>query len=256
MNTENAMMENESNENMGVQQETSQQNPPEGIITNMPEEGMAPWGWNDNMPGEGKRPEWLMDKYSSVEAQAKANLEAQKYIGQLNQRLGIHKGAPQEYDFSAVEDENFQFDKQDPLFNEFITMARDNNVSQEYVNKTLGLAKKLFEQPERDVATEVEAYGADYDQDEKQITNWIKNNNTDELAEALMGEITNAKALRALKNCMNNGITFPTQNESIPQETLKDLQKEFVEDLNKNNRFINNPDKGQEWVERFKKFTN
>jgi hypothetical protein len=215
------------------------------------------WFLREGILGSGDRPNWLLEKYGyNVENQAKAYVDAGKKIGELNQRLGAFSGAPDKYDFSSVEDDNFKFDTQDKLFNEFVTECQNNNVSQDFALKIAGFAKQMQNESGVDLNQEKKDYGHTFANDVTHISNWIKNNvqNIDDATE-LTNSINKAGAIRALKNLMEtNGFSIPGNEVAhVPRETLKDLKQEFAENIYDGEKLAEHPDKLKKWVDKFNK---
>lgn len=215
------------------------------------------WLIKEGVLGSGDRPSFLLEKYGyNMESQAKAYPDASKKIGELNQRLGAFTGAPDQYDFSSIEKDGFEFDKQDKLYNEFITECKNSNISQDFALKIAGFAKQLQDSPMTNHIEEAKNYGHTFKHDTKHISNWITNNveNKNDATE-LTNSIQTAGALRALKNLMEkNGFSIPgNEVEHVPRETLKDLKQEFAENLYSGENLAKNPEKVQKWREKFKK---
>jgi hypothetical protein len=215
------------------------------------------WYLREGILGTGDRPAWLLEKYGfNMENQAKAYSEAGKKIGELNQRLGAFSGSPDSYDFSSIEDDNFQFDKQDKFYNEFVTKCQNANVSQEFALEVATIAKQMQLSPKVNVHEEKKEYGHTFDSDTKHIANWINNNVEDkEDVSALKQSICTARSLRALKTLMNkNGFQIPgNEVPYTPRETLKDLKQEFAQNLYDGENLAKNPEKAKKWMEKFNK---
>lgn len=227
---------------------------PQDTTTEVPEGG---WMWTDGVIGNGEKPDWLLDKYTTVEAQAKAYKDAERRIGEQNQRLGAFTGAPDKYDFSSIEDEGFAFDTQDKTFNQFVTECQNSNVSQDFAVKIAGLAKTMIQEPTANLENEAKTYGASFEADKTNIKHWVSNNNAETDATELLESVKTAGAMRALRNLMNtNGFRVPgSEVPTPPKETIKDLKSEFVENLYSGDNLASNPDKAQKWVEKFNKLT-
>lgn len=212
------------------------------------------WYWKDGFVGSGDKPEWLREKYKTVEDQAKAYTDAEKLIGQLRQRAGAFSGAPDEYDLSSLE-QDFEFDKQHPLLNEFMTECKNANVNQDFALKIAGLAKNLILSNEPNTEEVIKEYGDTWDQDRVQMDQWINNHaGKEEYAEALKGVLTNAKALKALRNCMNaTSGNIPTHDlpPPAPKMTLDDLKRQMAENLYQGENYAENPDKAAELLKKF-----
>lgn len=96
----------------------------------------AEWFYADGVKGEGPPPEWYKaGKYKSLADQAKAYTDLEK-------KLGAFTGAPEEYELSLPEGVEGELDSEDPLLAEFVTTAKELNISQEAFNKILHMFVK------------------------------------------------------------------------------------------------------------------
>lgn len=233
--------------------------PKEGEVTQeapppLPE---GQWLVKEGVIGSGDRPPHLLEKYGyNQETQAKAYPDAQKKIGELNQRLGAFTGAPDKYDFSSIEDDKFAFDDQDKTFNQFVTECQNANVSQDFALKVASLAKDMLHEPEVNSVEEAKSYGATFDADKTNIVRWVNNNVGEADAGELLNSIKSASAMRALNALMNtNPVTIPTGGAvpAIPKETLKDVQADLAANLYAGDNLAKNPDKLKEYVDKFQK---
>jgi len=81
------------------------------------------WHWSNSegaeIAGDGDRPEWLLPKYNSVEAQAQAYPHLQKMAGNMT-------GAPDEYSMDFLGEDNDQAISEDGM-----KMMRDHGVPQD-----------------------------------------------------------------------------------------------------------------------------
>lgn len=215
------------------------------------------WLVKEGVLGSGDRPPWLLEKYGyNQEAQAKAYPDAEKKLGEQNQRLGAFTGAPDKYDFSSIEDDKFAFDAQDKTFNEFVTECQNANVSQDFALKVASLAKDMIYQPEVNAAEEAKSYGATFETDKKNITRWVNNNVGEADGLELLNSISSAGGMRALNVLMNtNGVNIPTGGAvpAIPKETLKDVQADLAANLYEGENLAKNPEKLKKWVDKFQK---
>lgn len=213
------------------------------------------WLLKDGVLGSGDRPPHLLEKYGyNQEAQAKAYPDAEKKLGELNQRLGAFTGAPDKYDFSSIEDDQFAFDTQDKTYTEFVTECQNANVSQDFALKVASLAKDMLHEPEVNSLEEAKSYGATFEADKKNIVRWVNNNVGEADGMALLESIKSAAGMRALNTLMNtNGVNIPTGGAvpPIPKETLKDVQQEFAANLYDGENLAKNPEKLKKWVEKF-----
>lgn len=253
-------VENQENNTSISTQEGTEEPSAQAPETPVTEQQVIPegqWMWTDGVIGNGEKPEWMLDKYSTVEAQAKAYKDADRKLGEQNQRLGAFTGSPDKYDFSSIEDEDFKFDDQNKTFNNFITECQNNNVSQDFAVKIAALAKGIISEPITNLKEEAKSYGASFDADVAAIKNWVGNNTAEADANALLENVKSAGAMRALRNLMNTqGFNVPGSEVQVaPKETMKDLKQDFVDNLYSGEDLANNPDKIAKWVEKFSKIT-
>lgn len=215
------------------------------------------WLLKDGVLGSGDRPPHLLEKYGyNQEAQAKAYPDAEKKLGELNQRLGAFTGAPDKYDFSTLEDDKFAFDTQDKMYAEFVTECQNANVSQDFATKIAAFAKNILHEPEVDSAKEAESYGKTFETDKTNIIRWVNNNVGEGDGTALLESIKSAAGMRALNTLMNtNGVNIPTGGAVPPisKETLKDVQADLAANLYDGENLAKNPEKLQKYVDKFKK---
>ena len=83
------------------------------------------WYWDEGIPGNGDRPEWLKGKYGKVVDQAKAYLEAEKAMGANGAAV------PESYDWGTYSE---LFDVENPALTEFKNKAKELKLSQEAFN--------------------------------------------------------------------------------------------------------------------------
>jgi len=99
------------------------------------------WFWSDNengsVAGKGEAPEWFNSKtFKTVEEQAKAHGELRKLY---NQKMKGLSGAPDEgYEYEIPEEyasKEWKYNTDDPGYQDFLHLARDNGFSQELVSE-------------------------------------------------------------------------------------------------------------------------
>jgi len=103
------------------------------------------WFWVNNddqvLEGKGEAPVWYNSKtFKSVEEQAKAHPELRKLY---NDKLKGMSGAPEEgYKYDMPEDfvsKGYEYDVENPYYQDFLDLARTNGVSQELVEQMTDL---------------------------------------------------------------------------------------------------------------------
>jgi hypothetical protein len=168
------------------------------------------WFYDEGKPGEGERPEWLNPKYKTAAEQAKAYNEAQK-------KLGAFKGAPEEYtiELEGEEYQNFQLDKDNPILQDFLKDAKENGVSQDYVNKMLKTYASMQMQALPNKEQEFEKLGPNGKQDIQVLAQWGSNNLTQDEFKQFKNMMTTADSVRLFEKIINRS----TKAETSPQTT-------------------------------------
>ena len=126
------------------------------------------WKWADEILGKGPRPEFLKEKYVSVEDQAKAYLELEK-------RMGEFKGAPKEgYKFDNLPE---GLSAEDPLIQGFTDTFKEMNLSQEGFERVIGKFVELasVDNPATSNENLMQQLGADGKAVMERVDNWMSN---------------------------------------------------------------------------------
>jgi hypothetical protein len=152
--------------------ESSQEQAPAANLESVPTDSATlatpEWKWADEILGKGPRPEFLKEKYGSVEDQAKAYLELEK-------RMGEFKGAPKDgYKFDNLPD---GFSAEDPLLQGFSETFKEMNLSQEGFERVIGKFVELANVDNTVVSNEnlMRELGADGKMIMDRVDNWMSN---------------------------------------------------------------------------------
>jgi len=180
-------------------------------------------------PEEGEKPEWLKDKYKSVEDQAKAYAELEK-------KFGGFTGSPEgEYEIKAPEDLPGEFDMEDPRLEWFQNVAKETNMSQATFDQMLhGFAKMEVEanDPEAAKNIEIQALGKNANARLRDLGDWGKANLDTNQYEGFKGLATTAAGVEVLEALIAKSSEgkMPTSNTvrapGITQEALDDMIKD------------------------------
>jgi hypothetical protein len=180
-------------------------------------------------PEEGEKPEWLKDKYKSVEDQAKAYAELEK-------KFGGFTGSPEgEYEIKAPEDLPGEFDMEDPRLEWFQNVAKETNMSQATFDQMLhGFAKMEVEanDPEAAKNIEIQALGKNANARLRDLGDWGKANLDSNQYEGFKGLATTAAGVEVLEALIAKSSEgkMPTSNTvrapGITQEALDDMIKD------------------------------
>lgn len=147
------------------------------------------WYYDDNIKGEGSRPDWLKPKYKSAADQAKAYVEVEK-------KLGAFKGAPEEYDLALPDHPDIVFRKDDPVLGEFLENAKKNGVSQEYVSELLGTYAHAMTMHLPNPDAEMKKLGARASEEIQILGQWASSNLTPSEFETFKRMTTTAESVR------------------------------------------------------------
>ncbi len=178
---------------------------------------------------DGERPEWLKDKYKTVEDQAKAYNDAEK-------KLGGFSGSPEgEYDLNVPEGIPGELDMEDPRIAWFQGVAKETNMNQETFDQMLGGFIKMEQEandPEAAKGIELQALGKNASARLTDLGDWGKGNLTPDQYEGFKGLATtaqNVSVLEALIAKTSEG-KMPTSNTvrapAITQDALDDMIKD------------------------------
>ena len=177
-------------------------------------------------PEEGEKPEWLKDKYKSVEDQAKAYAELEK-------KFGGFTGSPEgDYEIKAPEDLPGEFDLEDPRIEWFQNVAKETNMSQATFDQMLhGFAKMEVEanDPEAAKAIEIQALGKNANARLRDLGDWGKANLSQDEFEGFKGLATTAAGVQVLEALISKTSEgkMPTSNTvrspAVTQEMLDDM---------------------------------
>ena len=180
-------------------------------------------------PEEGEKPEWLKDKYKSVEDQAKAYAELEK-------KFGGFTGSPEgEYEIKAPEDLPGEFDMEDPRLEWFQNVAKETNMSQATFDQMLhGFAKMEVEanDPEAAKNIEIQALGKNANARLRDLGDWGRANLDTNQYEGFKGLATTAVGVEVLEALIAKSSEgkMPTSNTvrapGITQEALDDMIKD------------------------------
>ena len=173
------------------------------------------WYHADGVKGEGPRPDWMKEKYKSVADQAKA-------YNDLEKRLGSFKGAPEKYDLSIEGHPEIQFADNDPLMTEWVKEAKAANMSQEFFTKSLTTYMNALTVNEPDPEVEMQKLGPTAKQDVATISQWARNNFSDEeygTFKSLMNTADSVRLFEKISQKLRASNNAPPNNKSTSYES-------------------------------------
>lgn len=185
----------------------------------------ASWWWDKATPGQGDRPEWLPDKYKSVEDVAKAYKELEKKFGT----------APEQYDWSKGQS---WIDPEYEPFQEMAAFAKSKHVPQEVFDSMLDSMGKYLDEFNINYEEEKAELGENAVERLTVLNNWAKSNFSEDTYHALTDNMKTASAVKAIEEMrtkmIENKTTIPTGNETThPTYSLEDVQQELKDNLQK-----------------------
>lgn len=177
------------------------------------------WFYDENIKGDGSKPEWLKDKYKSAADQAKA-------YNELEKKLGAHKGAPEAYDLALADYPEIKFQDNDPLLKDFIESAKKNGISQEYMTEILGQYAKAMTYNMPDTDAEMKKLGPKGIQDVQNITNWASANFSKEEFGVFKNMLTTAESVRFFEKirALSTAPDITVDRNITPHETVEQVK--------------------------------
>lgn len=180
------------------------------------------------------RPEFLLDKYTSIEDQAKAYPELLKQFGDF-------KGAPENYDLTALPE---HLNKESPLIKGMAEFFKKKNLSQEGFVEAINVYAKLAEEFSEVKPQEImQELGAQANEIVGRVGNWIKNNFSPEEQAVMKSWSISAKDIQLLDKLRASSplSRAPTTNDFQGHygfETLKAVEAEKAQNWD---RYRNDP---------------
>lgn len=160
------------------------------------------WEWGEGLKGEGKKPDWIRKEFKSVQEQAKA-------YNALVKKFGDFHGAPENYDFSTVENSEFHVHSEAQNSKEFTKLAKDMGLSQDGFNKILGFFNKQVAPTFKgkgaqpiDSAAEIAKLGEGGREKVQILNTWLMNNHPESYGtfKKMMRTAEDIKAFFQLRN--------------------------------------------------------
>lgn len=183
------------------------------------------WYYDNDIKGNGNRPEFLKEKYKTVADQAKAYVEVEK-------KLGAFKGAPEQYDLSLEGYPDLKFSQDDPMFKDFLEGAKKNGVSQEYVTELLSTYAQALTANIPDPDAELQKLGPNGKQDLQILSQWANNTFSPSEVNIFNNMLTTADAVRFFEKVRSMTTEPPVaqpSSSSVTRETV-DQVKQLVND--------------------------
>jgi hypothetical protein len=199
----------------------------------------------DGVPGKGNRPDYLIEKYKTVEEQAKAYKNSLQIIGRAKQLESII-GAPEQYEIP----DNL---KENPNVVKLAEMSKKYGFNQEFFNESLGFFKEAQEKALANRQAEVAKLGDNAEERVKITSQWVKNNFKPEVFNALKSIPFKAEVFEFFE-----GVKSMTTQTSVPNANATQAQADTIasikEEMRANHDKVrNDPQYARQVMERLNK---
>lgn len=190
------------------------------------------WHIDESTPGVGDRPEWMPEKFKSVQAMAKS-------YGELEKKIGSSPSAPDAYDFGDLKE---KFDVDNEHMVELQDFYKENKISQDVFKKTIDSIAGYSNSFDVDISAEKAKLGEGADKRLETLDNWAKANFTESSFNALTANLGTAAAVIAMEEVRDKMLgstqTPPSGDDSTttePEYTREDIEQEMLDNRDKYN---------------------
>ena len=170
------------------------------------------WAYAEGITGEGDKPEWFKDsKYKSISAQAEA------YAG-LESKFGGFTGAPEEYEATMPDGIEGEFMTDDPLYQEFNSWAKENQLNQEAFTNILHMfVKNEHSNMGQNRESELSALGDNAQSRLQNINDFAKANLSEDEYDGILEATTTAAGVKAVEALIakTRGFKIPNDNDVV-----------------------------------------
>lgn len=196
------------------------------------ESTMPAWYVTEELPGQGNKPEYLLEKFTNLGEQAKAFVELEK-------RMGGFKGAPKDgYNLEVISDRlQAELPSDAPLVQSLMETAKSLNMSQEGFEKFMESIVTVQKSFQVDPQEELRKLGPDAEQQISVLKQWAENNfGPDDVAviqDMLNGPAEQIRVLQKMRT-LSPKSSIPTATEAanyVRPVTQKELQAELAQNL-------------------------
>ena len=188
--------------------------------------------------------DFVKDKYrTNGRSEDDALREQAKAYAELEKRLGARTGAPDDYTVDLaqeIKDAGYEFDTEDPLFNDAKALAKSLDLSQEGFNQMMSIyaqaemAKDLAYQAE--LREQIKAMGPDGERRIKDLEAWANKSLPDDLRDGFLEAGVSINAIRAMEHIVSMTLgkpVNPVDAVSAPAMTETELRNiQFAVDQN------------------------
>lgn len=155
------------------------------------------WLVSDSVLGTGDKPEFMLEKFKTLDAQAKGYSELEK-------QFGAFTGAPEEYKLNVPEGVEGEFDMEDPMLKAGMEFAKANNMNQEGFDQMVGMFinGQVADQALAKDA-EIEALGTNADQRINTVNQFLQNNMEADVYKEIQPLVNSADSVKLLEAVIN-----------------------------------------------------
>lgn len=193
------------------------------------EQSQSNWFYDEDLPGQSNKPDYLLDNFKTVAEQAKAYKNAQKLIGRAKQLENI-VGAPDTYEVPDDLADN-------EIVNKYAEFVKSHGLNQDFFNAGLNIVKEIEQSKQTKAEEEIAKLGENGQERLSTVKNWLVNNFDDKIIQGLSNLPMKAeiieffegvKSMSTDRKVPSNYITATPRSESI-----EDLRKEMRENVDK-----------------------
>ncbi len=198
---------------------------PEATAEVKPAEPTPEWYYDKDVPGEGKRPEWMDDKFQEQYGDI---MTAAKGVSGLRSKLGGFTGAPEDgytYEISEEFSGALEFDEENPLYQSFSKFAQEKNMSQETFKQCLDLytANQYMElQSESqdntvNAQTEIQKLGDNFEERKQGLEAWVRESMPEAEAVHIINNVKTADQFQLLEQMKRGSSqsTMPLSSHNV-----------------------------------------
>lgn len=204
-------------------EQTTEQTSESLLTTVQTDESGAPqvkdgeWLMTPTLKGVGDKPEFMLSKFKTMDAQAEA-------YGELEKKFGAFTGSPDEYTLNMPEGIDGEFDSDDPLLKAGIEFAKESNMSQDAFDKMVSMWMQnsaAMETQERDA--EIQSLGKNSAQRIQAVTNFLQNNLEADAYGKIEKLMTSAESVQIVEMLVNATApkTPPIDGGANPESVTK-----------------------------------
>jgi len=182
---------------------------------------VTPWYVSEGIEGTGDKPDFLLDKYTTMADQAKAYPD-------LASKFGGFTGAPDDYEMSMPDGIDGEIASDDPLVGEFQQWAKDNNLNQDGFTNILHMfIKNEYETTGTNRESELNAIGDNAKERLQNVSDFAQANLSEDGFEGLKDMLTTASGMKAVEELISltRSLGVPDNSETVSGLTHSDLKE-------------------------------